>query len=57
MEKAIRVIQEYLEDIKEKYNIWLMEYDRTASQISEDKTTEYRLQIILLESILEDITK
>ena len=57
MEKAIKVINYYLEEAKESYNTWLMEYDRTESSISEDKLLEYKQQIILLESILRDLRR
>ena len=57
MEKAIQILQDYLNEAKESYNIWLVEYDRSDSTLAEEKMLEYKGKVILLEEILRDLMK
>lgn len=54
-ERILAVINKYLEDAKDSYNVWLNEYDRTGSDVSEEQMLQNRQKITLLENMINDI--
>lgn len=54
-ERIMAVINKYLEDAKDSYNVWLNEYDRTGSVVSEEQMLQSRQKITLLENMINDI--
>ena len=55
--EALGVVLKYYKEIKESYNIWLNEYDKTSSVTSEEQLLQSKQKMLLLESIIEDIKK
>lgn len=53
--KAVCVIELKLDELKDSYETWLTEYDRTGSVTSEEQLIQTKQKILLLEEILREI--
>lgn len=53
--KVMCVIELKLNELKDSYETWLTEYDRTGSVTSEEQLIQTKQKILLLEEILREI--
>lgn len=54
-ERIMAVVNKYLEEAKESYDVWLNEYDRTGSAVSEEQLAQSRTKLRLIENLINDI--